>query len=79
VPSKKVSVGDLDLSTKAGACAALRRIKHAADEVCPYEDERELSMVRVHRECLQDAVTRAVRDLHNRHVESLYNKTSGGC
>jgi UrcA family protein len=79
VPSKRVSLNDLDLSTQVGACTALKRIRHAADYVCPYEGERPLYLWRAHNECLQDAVNRAVQDTHSKRIERLYASRSGGC
>jgi UrcA family protein len=79
VPSKRVRLSDLDLSTDVGACTALRRIKRAADEVCPFSDERELSLVRMQQECKQESVARAVHDTRAPKVQSLLDKKAGGC
>jgi len=79
VPSKRVSLADLDLSTHTGACAALRRIKLAAEEVCPDTDERQLYLRHVRQECLQESIARAVRDTHSGQLQALYGKRPRGC
>lgn len=59
-----VSVTDLDLGQPAGAQAALRRIRHAADTVCggaPHPAE--LDRGSLYRACMSDAVGDAVAAL----------------
>jgi UrcA family protein len=76
--SKRVSLADLNLSTQTGACTALRRIKFAADEVCP-DNERPLDLWRLRQQCLQESIGRAVKDTHNARLQALYAKRTGGC
>lgn len=79
VPSRRVTLADLNLGTDAGACKALGRITRAAGEVCPFEGERELSFVRQRRMCMEESVNRAVQDTHASRVEALHAQGSGGC
>jgi UrcA family protein len=79
VLSKRVSLAGLDLSTETGACTALRRIKRAADEVCPDDDGLEVYWMRQRRECVQDSVARAVKATRSPRVEALRAKGSRGC
>jgi UrcA family protein len=79
VPSKRVSLADLDLSTRTGACTALRRIKFAAGEVCPDSGERLLDLWRERKQCMEESIARAVKDTHSAQIQAVYTKRSGGC
>jgi UrcA family protein len=78
VLTKRVSLRDLDLNTKVGACTALKRLKRAADAVCPFED-RPLDQWIAHRQCLKESLSRAVHDVHNRKLDNVYASRSNGC
>jgi UrcA family protein len=71
IPSKRVKLGDLDLTTVKGACTALRRIENAAGDVCPFDGERDLSMITQRKRCVTDSVTRAVQSTHSTKLVSL--------
>ena len=59
-PSVAVRLSDLDLTSRAGAKAALRRIRDAAREVCGDEsDVRLLGRQALYRACVQSAAERA--------------------
>jgi UrcA family protein len=77
--AKHVSVGDLDLSTVPGACMALKRIRSAADGVCPYEDRGTLNLASHRQQCLNDSVMRAVQATHSAQLEALRIGPSSGC
>lgn len=69
-----VQVGDLDTATDRGADRALRRIRRAAQDVCDaapglrsHEDRLAA------RECIQDAMSRAVDDLGDPMVAARFN------
>ena len=57
-PTARVVYGDLDLSRTAGQAALNRRIRRAADAVCPSE-ARGISSVRAHRQCVSAAMANA--------------------
>jgi len=57
-PTALVAYGDLDLSRPAGQAALSRRVRSAADRVCP-SDARGISSVREHRSCVSAAVAEA--------------------
>ena len=78
VLSKVVSLADLNLGTDVGACKALSRVRRAAEDVCPFDGSRDLSLVRERKMCVQDSIHRAVQDMHVRRVEVLQD-TPHGC
>lgn len=57
-PTTLVAYGDLDLARPSGQAALNRRIRRAADLVCPSE-ARGISSVREHRSCVSAAVVDA--------------------
>jgi UrcA family protein len=72
--SRKVWVGDLNLSSETGAREAIRRINRAADRVC-----RDASIVQHqtrYRQCVRHAVKQAVSDTHSAVVTSLHENRS---
>lgn len=63
--STTVHLGDLDLSTSAGAAAAVSRLRRAAREVCgPDPDIREIDSRREFDRCVDHALDRAVASLN---------------
>jgi UrcA family protein len=73
IASQAVFVGDLNLSSQAGASIALRRIQTAAAVVCGEPpDVRELDRTGYFRACIHDAVDRAVTDLDSPVVAALH-------
>jgi UrcA family protein len=61
----KVFVGDLDLTSSAGADAALQRIAKAANSVCGYRPlPFDLDGGAEYRKCVKSAVDGAVGQLH---------------
>jgi UrcA family protein len=77
--TRHVSMGDLDLSTVQGACMALKRIRSAADDVCPYEVKGALNLQGHRQQCLIDSVARAVRATHSAQLEALRTGQSPAC
>ena len=59
-PSVLVSYSDLNLQTPAGAQSLHRRLEAAARSVCPDEYSRDLRAAATGRECIAQAVARAV-------------------
>jgi UrcA family protein len=73
--SQAVDFADLDTTHKAGATVLLARVKLAATQVCGPEPSVDLS--RTYRNCVTDTMTRAVRDLDQPVVSSLYHDKFG--
>lgn len=62
--STKVFLGDLDLSTNAGAQTAMSRIHRAARNVCGWDpDVRDFDLRRQYDQCVGQAEDRAVASL----------------
>ena len=72
VPSVVVSYGDLNLATEQGTLALYNRIIHAASQVCPQSDMRNLAGVAASKSCQSQAVARAVRDVHSAQLAALH-------
>ena len=71
-PTLRVSYGDLNLATGQGSRALYGRIVDAARAVCVADDIRDLSAVAAARACRQQAIARAVRQVHNPMLASVY-------
>ena len=54
-----VTYADLNLSSKPGQFSLQRRIKHAARDVCVYEDSKDLVFATQVNACRGDAIARA--------------------
>ncbi len=62
--SATVHLGDLNLATNDGAQTAMSRIQRAAREICgPGPDMREFDSTRQFKQCVEQAVDRAVTSL----------------
>ena len=60
-----VSVADLNMTSEAGARVALRRIQHAANEICGGDvADRTLGELMQSRDCERSAVKRAVASMN---------------
>jgi UrcA family protein len=70
-PSIVVKYSDLDLSTSDGARTLYKRIRAAANMVCPYGDARELTLKAIGQSCRADAIERAVRTIHNTELAAI--------
>jgi UrcA family protein len=71
VPKIVVSYSDLDLSTTAGARTLYRRISFAAQQVCPFQDEVELSRRAKNHACREEAIERAVRSVNSAQLAAV--------
>jgi UrcA family protein len=58
-----VQYGDLNLDTERGTVVLQRRLEAAAHRVCGRPDARDLRRATQARECRQDAIARAVKDV----------------
>ena len=64
VEQRVVKYADLDITHPAGAEVLHRRIASAANRVCLLEFERYLELSQQGRQCVSDAITRAVNDVN---------------
>jgi UrcA family protein len=71
-PSVVVHYADLDLATRQGAQALYRRIAAAARKVCPNTDQRDLAAMAQNRDCREQAIAGAVRDVGTPLLASVY-------
>ena len=67
-----ISYSDLDVATTDGASALLRRITYASEDVC----RRELGVngYFLWRNCVREAIARAVADVDNPLVTARYHR-----
>jgi UrcA family protein len=68
---ENVRIGDLDLSSPAGAKTAIARFQQAAHKTCGPEPADKLSFGRYYDECVRETVNRAVVDLGAPTVEAM--------
>jgi UrcA family protein len=71
VPKVVVSYGDLDLSTTEGARTLYKRISFAAQQVCPYQDDKALSRVAINHACREAAIERAVNSVNSAKLAAV--------
>jgi UrcA family protein len=62
------------LATESGTRNLYRRLKSAAERVCPIASDTRLVNPRV-QECRQEAVTAAVKKIHNQRLAELHAAT----
>ena len=75
VRSKVVSYGDLNLGTRSGDEALLKRIDRAAVKACGgYPEGPSRDAYQRFNECHADAMTNAVRSVNNISVSRLYDR-----
>jgi UrcA family protein len=73
VSSRVVIYGDLDLSTRQGDQALLKRLNAAAVKDCGgYPDLADLDVYLRFDKCFTDAMNGAIRSVGNRSVTALY-------
>jgi UrcA family protein len=77
VPAVHVRYSDLDLTTPEGARALYHRIVIAAHEVCP-ADGLDLQHLMESQKCAEQAIARAVGELHNPQLSALNQKLPVG-
>lgn len=70
---KTVSYGDLNLGSKSGQAALVRRIKVASRDVCSPEPTG-MSDRKDYAKCYDSAVSGALSDLGNSDVSAMYAK-----
>jgi UrcA family protein len=77
LPHKVVGFKDLNLGSTEGAAVLYRRIKSAAAEVCGERDRLYLAQQSATQTCIDEAVARAVGEVNNPMLTSLYNAKNG--
>lgn len=75
-PQRTVSYADLDLTHEAGAQTLLVRIKSAARAVCEPPQSLELTYATLYRQCVGDAIGRAVADVNAPALAQVYREAS---
>ncbi len=72
VPRVVVKYSEASLATEAGVADLYRRITSAAREVCPTAQIGNLLAYRAAKECQEGAVARAIRQIDNSRLATLY-------
>ena len=72
VPSIVVKYSEQSLTTDAGAYALYRRFTSAAEKVCPDVWDKNLSRRAKAKECREEAVARAIRQIDNSRLAALH-------
>jgi len=78
VPSRTVSYSEYDLTTPAGDEKLYKRIREAAREVCHGLEGRDLHTVRLHHDCVDSAIGRAVVQVNHPQFTAYYAAHSRG-
>jgi len=76
-PQRVVSYTDLNITHKAGAETLLFRIKSAAREVCAPLLNPTVVATATYKQCLSQAVGRAVADVNAPVLAQVYGEASG--
>lgn len=71
-PTVSVRFDDLNLTTDAGVNSLYRRISVAARQVCPDVFSRDLAVVTAGQHCQAAAVEKAVREINNPQLATVY-------
>ena len=71
-PATTVYYNFSDLATDQGTRALYQRIARAAQAVCPSSDALDLETWSISRECQQQAVARAIGQIHNDRLAAVY-------
>jgi UrcA family protein len=77
VPTQVVQFADLDVSSSEGATMLYRRIRGAARAVCESVDARTLEAKIPRHGCEDQAVERAVAQVHAPALDRYYNSRTG--
>jgi UrcA family protein len=71
-PSVVIHYSDLSLATESGVNTLYRRIVYAAKQVCPEETTGNLAARPVIQACREQAIARAVAQIHNARLAEVY-------
>jgi UrcA family protein len=75
-PSVKVSYADLDLSRQQGTEVLYRRIQSAARSVCGRVDSREIARYRLFRQCYEEAIELALKEINRSNLYAMHKPSS---
>jgi UrcA family protein len=75
--SRQVNYSDLDVSHAAGVKSLYHRLVLAANSVCEPFDGAALKNVELHRDCVQQSLTKAVASVNNPLLTSYYRSLNG--
>jgi UrcA family protein len=76
--SAEVTYRDIDTSTDKGAERLYWRLLHTAQELCRSElSPADISGPQHYRACTEDALARAVADVHSAKLSDVYARRSG--
>jgi UrcA family protein len=70
-PTVSVSYSDLNLATEEGTLALYQRIVSAARQVCPVNSGPNARLAAQARQCVDEAVARAVKDVQSPKLAEL--------
>ena len=73
---KKVTYGDLNLETEAGARVLYARLRYAAQDVCSLYQSDDLARKVVWRTCVENSLSDAVGRINKPQVTALHNKSA---
>jgi len=76
-PTRTVRYSDLNLSTEQGALVLYQRIVAAASRVCAADNMIDLDAMATARVCREEVIAKAVRDVNNPTLASLYARRQG--
>lgn len=76
VPHRTVSYDDLDLANPADAQALYSRLEHASKAVCRSYESREVTRMKLHQNCYEEALSNAVASVDHATVTALYRSDS---
>jgi UrcA family protein len=76
VHQKTVSYADLNLSSKADVAALYARLRAASRSVCGSYDLRDLAMRRLHKDCVDQALSDAVEQVDHAALSTLHGDSS---
>jgi UrcA family protein len=71
LPKRTVSYADLDISKPAGAKVLYHRITAAANEVCGYATNGDVSSRQRQYDCVQASINKAVKDVDSPALSAL--------
>lgn len=75
-PQVTISYSPRELASEQGTRALYRRIRTAAQSVCPGWDSRDLDLWAASRECQSQAVAQAIVQIGNARLAALHAKTT---
>ena len=67
-----VSYADLDLSTEAGNQELYKRIREAAEQACPLSSSTGTRIPARDRQCVDTAVSQAVKNIHSTRLAQVH-------